>query len=214
MSKVCLGACGLTTDTNGNLIVKTAGPWPYPGTPASSGDPIYCDPNTGGLFVPPPKYQILQFVDAMPGSGQLNTYGLTIGGGAGYITGPFAVTVANPSVERPMFLVVETRINRASVDIYDAGKTEFQIYPELTISGAITQAATAYGGRYTTATQHTAGDKFTDDGPGAENLPQFFTLPAGASATFSLRVLGQLLFFGGNATLSLAQAACVIKGWN
>lgn len=53
MARVCINNCGLEIDSNGALGVNTAGPWPYAGTPATTGQAIYCDPSSGGLYASP-----------------------------------------------------------------------------------------------------------------------------------------------------------------
>ncbi len=218
MARVCTG-CGLTVDGSGNLIAKTSGSWPYAPTVDSAASATYCSPTSGELFGAPEKFHLSEFVLANQGSGaptQLNVFGATVGGPAVVITGDHMLTVTNPSPVLPMTLKLRAGILRAAIDVYGTGKTECLLFTKVAATGSISFAATDLGGngRYVTFTGAAGADKFTADSQWDVCAPQFYTLPAAGSATFTINGWMQLVFFNGNSTISLGNFLLDVEGWN
>lgn len=161
-SKVCI-ACGLTTDSSGNLIVDTSGTWPLTATCAdTNGTPIYCTTD-GSLRGPAEKFSQfnrigknyvtdspVRMTTLVAQDGKL--YALTStgvpgitprnSGNAGDNT-PLKFTIPNPSKCLPFHVYLESGISHAYIN-YTGSPGSFSV--ELSSYVVITGATEAFSG--------------------------------------------------------------------
>lgn len=206
MSGVCF-ACGLTTDSSGNLIVNTNSAnfaTDFASCSESAAGKIYCL-SDGHLGTAPDSFVEFDFVTTQGFSGSLEQFavsGIPIGGtslsplpGA---TASFSVT--NPSPCRTMALYLRVGVNHADFHSFTTGASRVEISGNFSASGALSFPASPVGHQIWGAT--TNGTEMDSTGAYGTRL---FILPAASSVTFTVQTYMTIFSSNGNTTLTNVQ---------
>lgn len=196
---VCI-ECGLTTDSEGRLIVNTGSSvWPY-ACDEGNGASLYCGTD-GILRAEPEKFTQFQqvFVTHIAASSEMNAAGLgtpmdTANDSA--LTG--SLTVTNPSDCRAMTAVIEWGVRHAEGIINGVGLTNYQVGARLENSAAAILGDVHQHWRYN---GQDASSIISFDSMGSTRKTSV-TIAAGASETFTVFGYFILADYNGDSQLS------------
>lgn len=221
MSKVCF-SCGLTTDSDGNLIVNTSGTWPF-ACDITNGAPIYCDPTTGKLYLPPEKFRLTgNMVAHVSGTNLIGSAAFgspDVGGDETQVvltsvdvlnsnpvaavtthdTGSATVSITNPSACRTMVVDLEVGVNHAFFRYSPGGGGISSVFIDshLAVSGDFAIPEFPVGHQIWMASGTTALQYDTENSVGRRQ----FTISAGGNLAFRLDGYMQLFSDNGNTTI-------------
>lgn len=205
MSRVCY-SCGLTTNSDGNLIVATSGTsgdnTKFPVTDTctiTNGTHIYCDSTSGAIYGEPEKFfRARRFGKALtaPNVNVALTDLAPADDTKTNILTPISIIFENPSPCRPMNFLIESGISHVRLNVIEdggEGLTEVEFGTELTLSGDVSFGPTDTGhqiwaGNVNDASQPNIPDlNLTFDSMGARSYIATQIIPAGGSITISLQ---------------------------
>lgn len=214
-TRVCT-SCGLTTDSDGKLIVNVGGSaWPY-ACAQTEGEDLYCDPATGRLHASPEKFYLneeLVVVHQAGNTDQVNAFA-TVGAGPTDV-GTGTLVITNPSTCRPMTLVARFGLEHVQFVKIGQGSTEIVVGAHMLVSGSIadntgSQPAGHQSWRHDTDEADFNRIIFDSQRPSAVRR---YTLPAGGSATFELRGMLDLRQYNGNSTFQAWRTYLEVMGF-
>lgn len=211
MARVCT-SCGLTTDTQGRLIVNTGGAaWPYV-CAYSNGIPIVCGADGVLRLAEPHKEHVrtVQISAALP-SAQVTSaqFGSPAIGGANATFGiPLTHTVTNPSPCLSMTIAVRSGVHHAVWTKTGNGdsRTQYGAVLSNTIDLSVADAHQQW--------QHSGTvTQVLNDAMNSTTVTMF-TLAPGAAVTFTLQAYINVPTYNGNTALTNLQYVLDIEAWN
>lgn len=169
MAKVCVG-CGLTTDTDGNLIAAVSGvASAFPnGCDVATGTLLYCDASDGKLYGAPEKFskfdrvgklfqqsnvpaRITSLVSQDGVLKDISSEGLNTATSADKT--PLSFTIKNPSKCLPFYVYLESGVSHANFTYHtkddgtgDGGDFNIELSSYVTITGNVDQTFAGHTG--------------------------------------------------------------------
>lgn len=207
-NRICTG-CGLTTDSSGRLIPNTASAvWPY-ACAETNGVKIRCGADGVLRSAMPEKYNLVQRMATTLHTGTLTALA-PADGNPHDLTPTNSMVVTNPSPCLPMQLLVSVGLAHALLTKTGAGNTHVSLSSRLSVTGAIVDAASDGGHQIWQLNGSTAGRFDTQN---SLNRRQY-VLPAGGTATFTLRDVITVFTYNGDSTVTNWNSTCVVEGFS
>ncbi len=211
MARVCI-SCGLTTDSQGRLIVNTGGAeWEY-ACAESNGVPIVCGSDGVLRSGMPEKFHVREqeYSSTRNGLATSATFGSpTPGGGSVDFGDPMVIVLENPSDCLPMRVAVRFGIHHMAMTKTGSGNTSILVGVDLTVTGGIVATNEAHQ-----QWRHdgSVNAMIWDTQNGTETL--LFDLAAGATATFSAQNHIIVTAYNGNTNITNHLGVLDVEAWN